>query len=91
VHVTTLSDPAKILEIEHPPNVTAMAFSPDGTRLAVGASDFAIRIFDLGTGDELMVLRDHSLPIEAIRFSKDGTSLATVSSSEVRVWRAPPQ
>jgi WD40 repeat protein len=70
-----------------PPNVTALAFSPDGTRLAVGSND-EVRVFDAGSGAELLVLRGHrgSVAVDKVVFSPDGSMLASWADDGTRVW-----
>ena len=69
-----------------PPNVT-FAFSPDGTRLAVGSAD-EVRVFDAQSGAELQVLRDPGVvEFDKLVFSPDGSMLASTSADDgTRVW-----
>ena len=67
--------------------VNAVAFSPDGTRLATGGSDRTVRIWDPATGTLQATLTGHSGWVNAVAFSPDGTRLATGSDdSTVRIW-----
>ena len=66
----------------------AVAFSPDGTRLATGSSDKSARVWDAASGQKLLEVR-HDKWVEAVAFSPDGTRLATGSSDKsARVWDA---
>jgi WD40 repeat protein len=69
-----------------PPNVT-FAFSPDGTRLAMGSAD-EVRVFDARSGAELQVLRDPGVvEFDKVVFSPDGSMLASSSADDgTRVW-----
>ena len=50
----------------------AVAYSPDGTRLAV-ASSLGIRLYDAHTGTELALLQGHKLVVNSVAFAPDGT------------------
>ncbi len=66
---------------------TAVAASPDGRRVAVGEAGGVIRIFDLETGDELVVMRAHRSWIPALAWSHDSARLASGGwDRAVRVW-----
>ena len=66
----------------------AVAFSPDGTRVAAGSSDRSARVFDAATGAELSRL-DHEDSVLAVAFSPDGTRMATGSNDRsARIWCA---
>lgn len=54
-------------------------FSPDGTQLAAGGSDNAIRIFDVASGNEVRKIEQHSDWVMALAWSPDGKRLASAS------------
>ncbi|HEY6119044.1 MAG TPA: WD40 repeat domain-containing protein, partial [Pyrinomonadaceae bacterium] len=51
-----------------------------------GAEDNTVRIWNVQTGRQLLVLRGHELPVGAVAFSNDGHSLTSVSGDAVKVW-----
>ena len=55
-----------------------IAFSPDGSRLAV-ATSMGIWLYDAETFDELALLTGHKEEVTVVAFSPDGTKLASVS------------
>ena len=63
--------------------MNAVAFSPDGTRVATGSRrSSSARVFDAATGAEISRL-DHDGPVNAVAFSPDGTRVATGSGDAV--------
>lgn len=70
--------------------VRTVAFSPDGTLLAVGADDATIRLWNTATGCLLHVLKGHADAVLSVAFSPKGDMLASGSSDkEVRLWQIP--
>src|SRR5262249_16884496 len=66
--------------------ISAMAFSPDGKRLATGCWNHALQIWDVATGKDLRRIPKRGS--HAMRWSSDGKLLATAanSSSAIKVW-----
>jgi WD40 repeat protein len=84
-------------------NYQCVAFSPDGTRLAGGGNSNLIKVWDVGTGQEVALLRGHqgidladpdpvSRGIERLTFSPDGFALVSEGKGVVKVWdlASPP-
>jgi WD40 repeat protein/serine/threonine protein kinase len=75
----------------HDAEVTSVAYSPDGKRLASGSHDGTVRVWDAATGQQLRVLRGHTAPVNGVAFSPDGKRIASASGEagrpgEVKVW-----
>ena len=67
--------------------VLAVAFSPDGTRLASGSPDTTVRLWNT-TGDrDSMILQKHTGATNVLAFSPDGKTLASGSTDKtVQLW-----
>jgi WD40 repeat protein len=74
----------------HEATVTALEFSPDGTRLLTGSEDKTAALWEVATGRLLAVYRGHAGTVKAVAYSPDGKRVATASAIEplARVWPA---
>ncbi len=69
--------------------VFSLAFSPNGTSLASGSEDNLVRIWDLTSRKEPIILRKHIDWVNVLAFSPDGEILASGSTDKMVVlWNA---
>jgi WD40 repeat protein len=67
----------------------SIAFSPDGTKLAVICSNGAVEYWDVSLGQKLWDKPGHEARGETAAFAPDGRRFATVGrDNKVRVWEA---
>src|SRR5207249_2919381 len=69
-------------------SVSALAFSPDGQRLASGSRNSPVKIWDLNGSEALEEIRGlHALDYGNFAFSPDGKSIAAgCDDGTVKVW-----
>ncbi len=68
-------------------DISAIAFSPDGRRLATVGEAGVLELFDRATGEQLTRTVAHEAPAHAAAFSPDGHYLATAGQdAKVRLW-----
>lgn len=71
----------------HADRVTALIFSPDGSKLASGSQDKSVRIWDIESGKLLKTLSGHKGMILDLGFSPDGAYLVSGAiDGTARVW-----
>jgi WD40 repeat protein len=77
------------LSLKHPAWTGAVAFSPNGDRLATGCADGMARVFDSASGKELLSIKGHGNVVATVHFSPDGRRLATGGyDHEAILWNA---
>jgi WD40 repeat protein/serine/threonine protein kinase len=75
----------------HTDAIWAIAFSPDGSRLASASQDQTVKIWDARTGQEIRTLPGEGGPVFGVAFSPDGRQVAAAHGdykrpSPVHVW-----
>jgi WD40 repeat protein/tRNA A-37 threonylcarbamoyl transferase component Bud32 len=70
--------------------VSSVAFSPDGQRLALATEDQkAVKVWDAANGQESLTLEGHTNSVTGVAFSPDGQRLASASHDQtVKLWDA---
>ena len=69
--------------------ITALAFSPDGDSVAIGAANGSASLWSIHSGDEAAAYAESTSPVESIAFAPNGGLVATASADGTTdVWRA---
>lgn len=67
--------------------ITSVAFSTNGSWVASGSTDGAVRVFDAATGEQPIQFRGHESPVYAVACSPGGQHLASAAADmSVRIW-----
>ena len=64
----------------HSARGTALAWSPDGRRIASGGDDTTVRVWDATTGAAVVTYRGHGEAVTQVAFSPDGRRIAAVTA-----------
>jgi WD40 repeat protein/serine/threonine protein kinase len=74
----------------HNGTVIAVAFSPDGRRLASASADATIKVWNTADGQQMYHFRGHTGAVTAVAFSPDGGTVVSASvDGTVKVWNVP--
>jgi eukaryotic-like serine/threonine-protein kinase len=65
----------RVFRVKHVAELTSIAYSPDGTRLATGGMEGIVRVFDAADGRERAALFTGSMNVSGLTFSRDGHRL----------------
>jgi len=77
---------------EHPAAVTAVTFSPDGSRVAAGTKDGSVHVWEVKGGKSLYVIPSDGKAVHALAFAPDGGALAVgYHESGIRVFGPDPK
>jgi WD40 repeat protein len=68
--------------------ISSLAYSPDGRRLATGGREGTVTVWEMGSGSTALTLKGED-EVLRVAFSPDRRKLAAGSFNSVRVWALP--
>lgn len=87
VRLVAIDNPQDVHVLEAGSGVNTLAFSPDGTQLAVGREDGVVAAWSVGGGAAVAVLEGHEAAVLSLRWTNDGRKLVTGGmDGTCRVW-----
>jgi eukaryotic-like serine/threonine-protein kinase len=79
----------KVHALHETGGVRALAFDPEGEKLATGGRNGAVKVWDTHTGAKLFEVAGHSGSVVAIAYAPDGKTLATAGGDKtIKLWDA---
>jgi WD40 repeat protein len=89
VEIREVESGRSILTLQCPAPVNAVAWSPDGKRLATACRDCRIYLWEMENGQPLATLTGHDQRIRDLTFNHQGNLLASTSDEGIfRLWNA---
>lgn len=85
------------LRLRHNGEINAMAFSPDGQKLATASNDETVKIWDLSNGHEILTYAGHRSgltgperkKVRCLAWSSDGTFIVSAGMEKnIKIWDA---
>ena len=71
----------------HSSRVMALAWAPNGTRIATAGYDKTVRIWDTSNGKCITIYRGHTNHVNAVVWSPDGQRIASASDDRtIQIW-----
>jgi WD40 repeat protein len=66
--------------------INIVAFSPDGTLIAVDGPDDTVRLWSVNTGEQVFVFDTNGVFTQDLAFSPDGKLLASIGRRTLSIW-----
>lgn len=84
-----VSAPAHFTYSGHSNYVSAVAWSPDGKRIASASGDGTVQVWNASNGGNVLTYRGHSSDVSTVAWSPDGREIASGGlDTTVQVWNA---
>jgi WD40 repeat protein len=75
------------LRLRHSGAIRAVAYSPDGKRLATGSADRTVKLWDMANGHEALRYVGHGDVVRTLAFRPDGKMIASAGGDDyIKLW-----
>ena len=64
----------------------SVAFSRDGSKIAAGTWDWAMRVYDAKSGKQLQMIHAHQGTVTALAFTADGKLASGGLDNLIKIW-----
>lgn len=72
---------------KHKDAVNSIKISPDGQYLLSGSSDKSIILWDIRSGNYMLIIKDNPRKVQAVEFSPDGNYFLGNSGNIIKLWK----
>lgn len=77
------------LRLRHSREIKAIAFSPDGLKLASASNDATVKIWDLGNGHEILTYDGHKGQVVTLAWTPDSKFIVSAGNDKnIKIWNA---
>lgn len=74
-------------QMKLPGKATVLAYSPDGSRIAVGHPNGEVSVWHVSSGESIKVLSAHTKEVNSLQFVKNGSQLFTMGDDHrAKFW-----
>ncbi|MBX3063932.1 MAG: PQQ-binding-like beta-propeller repeat protein [Anaerolineae bacterium] len=77
---------ARRLTIDAAPRISGLAFSPDGSVIAVGTSDLALHFYNASSGERLKSIREYGSSVRSLIYASDGSFVVAANNDNIYLY-----
>jgi WD40 repeat protein len=90
-YLDRIADSSLLTRKGHTGGVSAVSWSPDGSRLLTVSGYLTAKVWDAKTGAEVLTLKDHTAGVFGVSWSPDGSRVLTGGGDNTaKVWDSRP-